>query len=199
METTQCPITGIHSRSSRLGSLLWHHPLQHTQLVFQSLANPLHLCCCSWWSSVLGGHPTVLAFPKCWDFLAAVGLYFHQYPLLGGDSSPNTQCQASAAVHALFHAFNTSTTSLTLTLPSPTSSTRYNLNNLWNTACIYYLWGNASQKTSPQWCWSLFNHRWFFRPSWPESIIPAKQRFYFSSPALLSIVADFFFLLQLTR
>jgi hypothetical protein len=59
----------------RLGSsrdLLGASSAAHTQLVFRATA-----------TAVLGAHLMALASPKCWESLAATGLLFHQWPLLG--------------------------------------------------------------------------------------------------------------------
>lgn len=41
------------------------------------------------------------------------------------------------------------------------SSVSWTFDPIWPTAAAFWPWGNTTQKTSPQWCWSLANHSWF--------------------------------------
>ena len=65
--------------------------------------------------------------------------------------------------------FKTSTIWVALLLPSSAASMSYTPGPLWNTASGRQPQGNTSPKSSPQWCWSLVNHKWLFSSSWPDT------------------------------
>ncbi len=115
------------------------------------LQMPVLHCCCSWWSSHGTGISKTLHDP------------FSPGPSIATEAAPSpmafhglSQCRASAASWPL-HAFKTSTTWVTLThyqVPLQGVQPWLSLEH-----SLFVLSENTSQKMSPQWCWSLLNHR----------------------------------------
>lgn len=159
---------------------------------------PSHSCCCPWWCSI------VLASPKCWGICNKIPHLLHfQYLLLDSLPGlwpclivPNLleplqswvfcfiwfciftsglSSKIPALLHSSkLHAFKSSTTSGTLTLPSSVASTRYSLDSCWTTASLCWLCRK---------CFSLHHYHFLSTadssPSCPVSAAPVKQRFHF--------------------
>lgn len=151
---TPCPIPGAHVQSSGL--------LQSVCVIYPALTSTAHTACLLSWgwlhstpAIVLSNHLVVLASSKYWGLLLLMGYTFTNSLSwsLFRDSNRATQCQASA----ILHAFKTSITSVILTLPSSTGSTRCNPDGSGT-----HLASDDSEETRPrqflpQWCWSLLN------------------------------------------
>jgi hypothetical protein len=172
MKLTKHPISRLHPWSFGFLQRAWVTslalPFSRTcSLVSRCHLAPLHSCGCFWWSS----HGTSISknagVPCCkWAVLT---------PIASPGLSPGTLDLPHSAKPQL------------LSMPSTCFQNQHRLSDsytskfscrckvhpwwLWNTAAsVCWPWGNTSQKTSPQWCWSLLNYSWFFSSSWPDTI-----------------------------
>lgn len=98
---------------------------------------------------------------KTWDLLQQLGCIFTNsvsWALFWEKAHHTVTCLSGSPQPRPLHAFKTSTTGDSYTIPSLAISTKYNVGHVWNTAAVCWTSENTFQKTSPQWCQFLLNH-----------------------------------------
>lgn len=134
--------------------------------------------------------PAFLCDPSILWCLQQPKLHLHQQPILASpceDPEPATECQASVSLHSLFRPSK----------PAPCERLSYiicqALLPAWNAhvfplpnilSCVCSPCGDVSPNISPQWCWSPFNHGWFFSVQLTTIHCPKKAKI--SYPQMLN-------------